>query len=114
MTTTTIPENNAPMIAISAVNYRAFNFVLRLGIVGIIILGTIYILLINSLATRGFELEAIKNERIAIQKELEKADIASTIPTSLYALRSSEIVQEMPEIGKQKFLKVMEGQVAIK
>jgi hypothetical protein len=71
-------------------------------------------MLTSSLATRGFELEALKNERLSITQELEKVEISATIPTSLYALRSSEIVQEMPNIRKQKFLKVMEGQVAMK
>ena len=113
MSTTTISENTNPL-AIQAMNNRVFNFVLLIGVVSIIVLGTVYIMLSSSLATRGFKLEALKNERIAIQKELEKADIASTMPTSLYALRSLEVVQEMPKVEKQKFLQVMEGQVAMK
>ena len=71
-------------------------------------------MLSSSLATRGFELETLKSERQTITQELEKAEIAATIPTSLYALRSSEVVQEMEKIKGQKFLRVMEGQVALR
>jgi hypothetical protein len=113
MTTSTI-ETTAKHLSIRVINERAFNFVLRIGLFVIIVLGVFYIMLTSSLATRGFELEALKNERLSITQELEKVEISATIPTSLYALRSSEIVQEMPNIRKQKFLKVMEGQVAMK
>jgi len=107
-------ENNVKNLSLRVVNERAFNFILKIGIISIIILGGIYINLTSSLATRGFKLEELKNERIAITKELEKVEIATTIPTSLYALKSSEIVQEMAPIRKQKFLQVMAGQVAMK
>lgn len=112
--TTNIIETNSKNLSIRVINERAFNFILKIGIITIVILGTIYIMLTSSLATRGFKLEELKNERISIAQELEKAEIATTIPTSLYALSSSEIVQKMDSIKGQKFLQVMEGQVAMK
>ena len=77
-------------------------------------MGGTYILLSSSLATRGFELEELKNERLSITQELEKAEIAATIPTSLYALRSSDIIQEMANVKGRKFIRVMNGQVAMR
>lgn len=113
MTTTPI-ENNAKNLSLRVVNERAFNFILKIGIIAIVVLGVVYIKLSSSLATRGFELEELKNKRLAITQELEKVEVSTTIPTSLYALKSSEIVQEMPSVKHQKFLEVMEGQVAMK
>ena len=112
--TTSIIENNVKNLSIRVVNERAFNFILRIGVFVIIILGATYIMLTSSLVTRGFKLEELKNERLTITQELEKAEIAATIPTSLYALRSSEIIQEMASVKGQKFLRVMEGQVAMR
>ena len=112
MTTTTL--NNEKNLSLRVINERVFNRILLISILFIVALGTTYILLSSSLATRGFELEELKNERLSITQELEKAEIAATIPTSLYALRSSEIVQTMADIKGRKFLRVIEGQVAMK
>lgn len=114
MTQNPIENSHSAQVETCASNRRAFNFILKIGVIAMIVLGVSYVKLTNSLATRGFELEALKNERIALQKDFEKAEIASTVPTSLYALKSSEIVQEMDIVNKQKFLHVMEGQVAVK
>ncbi len=114
MTTTHSHETASQNLSLRVVNERAFKFVLRIGIIAIVILGIGYIKLSSSLATRGFKLEELKNKRIELTQKLEKIEIQTTIPTSLYALRSSEIVQNMPSVKKQKFLQVMAGQVAMK
>ena len=101
------------VLAIKSGNKRVFNYILRVGVLSIVVLGGIYISLINTLATKGFELEELKNERFSIQKQLEKVDIATTIPTSIYALQSLEIVQEMATVKGYNFLTVSEGQVAM-
>ena len=85
---------------------KHFFWVLRIGVLGLIALGFWYLLLLNSLATKGFELSELKTERVRIQKELEEWDIALTIPTSLYALGSSEQVQEMVDVDKKIFVEV--------
>jgi magnesium-transporting ATPase (P-type) len=102
-------KNNAPTIA-STRNY--FDWILRLGILGAIILIFFYVMILNSLATRGFTLEEIKAERITIQKEREKWDIALAIPTSLYALHSSEQVQRMSDIEDKTYIRIQSGEVA--
>ncbi|MCF7831163.1 hypothetical protein K9M41_04195 [Candidatus Gracilibacteria bacterium] len=70
-------------------------------------------MLLNSLATQGFALEELKTERISIQQETEGWDIALAIPMSLYALQSSEQVQEMEKVDKRNYLYVREGEVAM-
>lgn len=85
---------------------KHFSWVLRIGALGLIALGFWYLLLLNALATKGFELSELKTERVRIQKELEAWDIALTIPTSLYALGSSEQVQEMVDADKKIYVQV--------
>ncbi|MBT3348969.1 hypothetical protein HN954_02160 [bacterium] len=91
---------------------KSFAWILRAGFALIVMLGFWYLLLLNSVATRGFVLQEIKNERQDIRKEVEKWDIALTIPTSLYALGSAEQVQEMVAASDPIFLEVRAGQVA--
>jgi hypothetical protein len=85
---------------------KHFMWVLRVGVLGLVALGFWYLLLLNALATKGFELSELKNDRVRIQKELEKWDIALTIPASLYALGSSEQVQEMVDVDKKIYVEV--------
>lgn len=92
---------------------RAFRFVLQAGVVCCVLLGFVYLLLLNNLATRGFALQELKNERIALQQEMEQMDIQLAIPSSLYALGASEQVQEMEFVGKRQFIDVSEGKVAM-
>lgn len=92
---------------------RSFGWILRAGLLLVVILGFWYLMLLNSLATRGFVLEELKNDRQQIQKELEKWDIALTIPTSLYALESSEQVQEMTVVEDPVFVEVRDGKLAM-
>jgi len=75
-------------------------------IVGNITLACIYLLILNAVATRGFDLELIKADQVDAQKRLELIDIETTIPSSIYALESNEQIQEMPDIGKKIFLSV--------
>ena len=95
-------------------NKQTFEWIIRIGILLCIVLGFWYILLVNSLATRGFTLEEEKNKRTNIVKEVEKWDIELTIPTSLYALKSSEQVQEMKTIKNREFVKLKNGQLALR
>jgi len=81
------------------------------GILLILALGFFYLILLNKVATRGFVLEELKIERMQIQKKLEKLDIALAIPTSLYSLQSSEIVQKMVENKNEKFVKIKKNQI---
>lgn len=91
-----------------------FRRILTGGILLNIVLGFTYLLMLNSLATRGFDLENLKSEKIAIQKQIEEIDIALAIPTSLYALESNEQVQGMAEVGRKTFLEVLsDGRVAM-
>ncbi|MCF7905722.1 hypothetical protein K9L63_00835 [Candidatus Gracilibacteria bacterium] len=102
-----------PGIARAEVNY-SFVWILRGSFCVALILGFLYLMFLNTLATQGFALEELKTERMRIQKEVEKWDIAIAIPTSLYALQSSEQVQEMEDVANEReFAFVKQGQVAM-
>ncbi len=91
-----------------------FNRILGIGVLLNIILGFMYLLMLNSLATRGFDLENLKSEKLIIQKDIEEIDISLAISTSLYALESNEEIQNMPDIRYKTFLEVLDnGQVAM-
>jgi competence protein ComGC len=92
--------------------HRYFVWILKVAFLVLITLGIIYLLLLNSLATQGFVLEDLKAERLAIQKELEAVEIEMAIPSSLYALQSSEQVQEMAEIDEMYFIHINNGEMA--
>lgn len=83
---------------------------IKLGAVVVLIgIGFVYLLLLNSLATKGFVLEELKEDRLVLRKQVEAMDIELAIPTSLYALESSEDVQSMPNRGQSLFLVVDQG-----
>ncbi len=90
-----------------------FIWIIRGGILLALMLGFFHLMLLNSLGTKGFALEELKTERIIIQKQTEKWDIALAIPLSLYALQSSEQVQEMEKTEERGYLYVKEGKVAM-
>jgi|GEM_PF-1099567 hypothetical protein len=99
---------------VTAAERNYFLWVRNIGILVVIVLGFFYLLCLNSLATRGFALEEFKTQRMEIQQETEAWDIALAIPTSLYALQSSEQIQEMESItSKRRYLYVQNGQVAM-
>ena len=65
-------------------------------LIGILILsiGT-YLYLLNQWAAGGFNLENIKQDRLALERELGELNRASSLPASLYALERLPVVQEM-------------------
>ena len=89
-----------------------FSWIIRMGILVISGLGFWYLILLNSLATSAFALEGLKSDRIQIQRELEQWEIELAIPTSLYALESSEQVQEMENITQKTYIEIESGEVA--
>lgn len=89
-----------------------FSWILRTGVLVIGGLGFWYLILLNSLATSAFALEGLKSERMQIQRELEQWEIALAIPTSLYALESSEQVQAMEDVTQKTYIEVRSGEVA--
>ncbi len=89
-----------------------FSWILKFGTICAVVLGFVYLMLLNKLATQGFALESLKNERLTIQKEVEAMDISIAIPSSLYALGSDEQTQEMADIEKVAFLQVKKGEMA--
>lgn len=89
-----------------------FKIFLAGGTVVNLVLSFGYLIMLNSLATRGFDLEALKLEKMTLQKEVESIDIALAIPTSLYALESNESVQLMEKVKEKEFFEVRDGEVA--
>lgn len=75
-------------------------------------LGFFYLMMLNSLSTRGFDLEELKAEKMNLRKQLEEVDIALAIPTSLYALESDERVQSMAVVEKKTYMEVLESGLA--
>ena len=91
---------------------KCFGWIVRAGVISIIVLGFVYLMSLNAMATLGFEYEEVKTERLELQKDLERIDISLAIPSSLYALESSEQIQEMPEVEDKHFLRVEDDQLA--
>ncbi|MDH3324509.1 MAG: hypothetical protein OEL89_02630 [Candidatus Peregrinibacteria bacterium] len=105
-----ISEKSSDKEKVIVKNY--FDWILRGGIISVVVLGFVYLMVLNSLATRGFALEGAKSERLSLQKQVEEVNIALAIPTSLYALQSSEQVQEMADVETKKFLTIRNDEVA--
>ena len=97
------PEKTSPK-PLQRQQQNHFGVLNAAAIAMICIIGFLYLCLSNASATRGFALEQLKSEKIAVQKELERVEIALAIPTSLYALTSSEQVQMMAEVDQKSFL----------
>ncbi len=89
---------------VAAHNY--FEWILRIGIMTIFVLGVIYLILSNAIAMRGFVLQELKQESVGLKKQIEDVDIEIAMTTSLYAIQSSEQVQEMPYAKDKQFLTV--------
>lgn len=80
---------------------------LRLGTVGFtMVLSMVYLVMLNGLATQGFDMESLKADQLTLHKELEVLDINLAIPTSLYALESNELIQNLPLAEKKQFLAI--------
>lgn len=69
-----------------------------------LVLGIVYLMMLNALATQGFDMESLKAEQLSHQKAVEEMDIMLAIPSSIYALESDENVQSMKEITKKDFV----------
>ncbi len=78
-----------------------------------IVLGVVYLMMLNALATQGFDMESLKAEQLSYQKEVEDMDILLAIPSSIYALESDEFVQEMVSINTKNFISVEAENVAV-
>ncbi len=92
----------------------SFAWLIRGGIAVSLILMFIYLILLNALASQGFTLQKIKEDRLNIQKEVEKWDISLAIPVSLYALESNEQVQNMEQIKTKEYVMINQnGQIAM-
>jgi len=81
--------------------------------VGIVILGFFYLILLNKVSTQGFVLAEIKEDRVKIQKELEKWNIENAIPISIYALESSEQIQQMQKVETKQYVMIKQNGVAL-
>lgn len=77
-----------------------------LGFILLIALAFWYLMMLNSLATKGFLLEEMKSNRLALQKNIEDLDIELAIPTSLYALESYDLVQQLADEKGRMFFYV--------
>ncbi len=109
--TTETKENPVKVMALTG---RHFTWILRVGIGVALGLGFLHLMFLNKLSTQGFALEELKSRRLAIQQEMEKWDIEIAIPLSLYALRSSEQIQEMENITKERtYVSIQAGKVAM-
>ena len=94
-----------------ATNKRIEQLTQLIGII-IFVLGFIYLILMNHLATEGFGLEQLKADKLSWQKEIESIDIALAIPTSIYALESNKIVQDMSIVKSKIYLEMKADDVA--
>lgn len=91
---------------------RLITRLIKSGIVVNLVLGFTYLIMLNGLATQGFDMEALKADRIVLQKQVETLDIALAIPSSIYALESNEVIQEMPLVAQKNFLEIRNAEVA--
>lgn len=92
---------------------NAFGWIVRVGVVVLVALALAYLMLLNALATLGFDLENLKAENLSYKKEMEKWDIEIAIPSSLYALESLESVQSMAKIDRKTYLTIESDDVAM-
>jgi len=81
-------------------------------IVSSVMLAVTYLVMLNGLATQGFDMEILKGQQLALYKEIEAIDISLAIPNSLYALESNELIQNLPEADTKSFVEVNESEFA--
>ena len=92
---------------------RVMRLVKMFGVVAFVGLGMVYLSVLNRVATRGFDLEEIKGERVSILKELDAAEIEATLPTSLYGLQVSEQFQAMEKVQNPRYRTLNQGEMAM-
>lgn len=107
-----MPQPITQTKALALENTQQFRWVMTAGTLVILLGGFWYLLLSNSLATMGFNLEELKSQNLVLQKQIEQQDISMAIPTSLYALESYPQVQNMDSVKSKQFVMVAEGEVA--
>ena len=71
-----------------------------------VVLSITYLIMLNGLATQGFDMESLKADQLTLHKEIESLDIRLAIPSSLYALESNELIQSLPLAEQKDFLAV--------
>lgn len=91
---------------------RLISRLIKSGIVINLALGFAYLIMLNGLATQGFDMEALKADRMELLQQVEELDIALAIPSSIYALESNEMIQEMPLVAQKSFLEIRNSEVA--
>lgn len=79
--------------------------------IGVVSVGLtlVYLVMLNGLATQGFDMEILKARQLSLYQEIEVLDINLAIPSSLYALESNELIQTLPEANVKKFIEVKES-----
>ncbi len=83
----------------------------KLGTVVItLVLAVVYLVMLNGLATQGFDMETLKAQQLSLHKEVEAIDISLAIPSSLYALESNELIQSMPAAEEKGFIEVYDSE----
>lgn len=99
-----------PTVSSAQASALSIDFILQrvwvLGLILLFILAFWYLMMLNSLATKGFLLEEMKANRLSLQKNLEDLDIELAIPTSLYALESYDLVQQLADEKNRMFFYV--------
>ena len=71
-----------------------------------IVLAVLYLVMLNGLATQGFDMEVLKAEQLQLYKDIEAVDINLAIPSSLYALESNELIQSLPVADSKDFIEI--------
>ena len=101
-----VPEVRASGGAVSAGSFSQKLWYWRWNIlIGIMILSTgTYLSLLNQWAAGGFNLENIKQDRLALERQLGELNRASSLPASLYALERLPVVQEMNANASKTFV----------
>lgn len=100
------PEQIGAKIMIHWQYFKVGTFLLTLG------LAIVYLVMLNGLATQGFDMETLKAQQLSLHKEIESIDINLAIPSSLYALESNELIQAMPTTEKKDFVDVYDSELA--
>lgn len=70
----------------------------------------VYLIMLNGLATQGFDMETLKAQQLSLHQEIEEIDISLAIPSSLYALESNELIQSLPNAEEKGFVEVFDSE----
>lgn len=107
MNVTYFDPNQAHAAESTTAGVRVHWHYLRWGVgVFTVVLSMVYLIMLNGLATQGFDLESLKADQLALHKEMEAVDIGLAIPSSIYALESNELIQGLPLAEDKQFLAI--------